>query len=107
MALIVAKTAQNSRLDNFWLWAVSPLSWPLGVRRAFLITLPLSLPLYLLLLVTMVVVMLIRAIVAPIAEFWNAPPEKLRSSYYYGYERRQKRRRLTDQRKREELPLDD
>ena len=107
MASLVAKTARNSRLGVLWLRTVSPLSWPLGLRRAFLITAPLSFPLYLLLLAAMLALILVRAVVEPIAAFWSAPPEKLRSDYYYGYERRRKRRRLTDLEVQDELPLDD
>ena len=82
MASSVAKAARNSRLGEFWLRAVTPLSWPLGLRRAFLIILPLSVPAYLLVLATLLVAMLVRAIIEPVAEFWSAQPEKLRNDYY-------------------------
>lgn len=107
MAGPVVKTARTSRLGNFWLRAISPLSWPLGLRRVFLIALPLSFPLYLLLLAALLVLLVMRAIVDPVVEFWSAPPEKLRNDYYYSYERRRKRRRQTDLEIQDELPLDD
>ena len=107
MARSVANSTKRSVLGNVWLWAISPLSWPLGLRRAFLITLPLSVPLHLLLLAVLLVMILVRAILVPIAEFWNAPPEKLQNNNYYNYDRRRKRRRQTDQDVQDELPLDD
>lgn len=50
-----------------------PLYWPRNVRRAFILLLPLTLPLWLLLLASGIVASALRACWRPICYFWNEP----------------------------------
>ena len=100
----MAGSAQKNGLGYWWMLLLSPLSWTIGMRRLFLLTLPLSVPLYIAALLIMFVVMVAVAISVPIIAFWNAPQERLRSSgYNYGTEKKRRSRRKNDD--QDDLPM--
>ena len=95
----MAGSARTKELGQWWLRLLSPLSWPIAIRRLFLLTLPISVPLYVAAVVVLFVVMLALATAEPIIQFWSAPQQRLGSGYGYGYgseKRRRKRRRDDD-----------
>ena len=68
--------------------ALSPFSWPTGIRRLFVLTFPVALPSWLLLVVVLSTVIYLRDVIRPIVNFWNAPPKRRRYSYSpYGVRR--------------------
>ena len=85
----------SAKLDQIWLRIITPLSWPLVMRRLFLLTLPISAPLYLLVIFAMIAVMALWLIWMQLSAFWNAPRRRVRSGYY-AYETRRRRRSHTN-----------
>ena len=75
----------TKRLDRVAARLRSPRAWRVRTRRLFLLTLPLSLPLWLLALVALGAVFAARAVFRPVVTFWNAPPKRGRYNYYGGY----------------------
>ena len=74
--------------DKFDLYArrlPRPKTWSIAARRAFVLTLPVSVPVWLLAMAGIVVGKVSLGAVRPLASFWNAPPEKLPRSRYYSY----------------------
>ena len=93
-------------LGDLWLRVVTPLSWSVWLRRLFVITLPVSAPIYLVIIIGLLALLLIAAITGPIAEFWSAPQQRVRSGgYSYAYSQRRRRRR-NDSAQQNQLPLD-
>ena len=81
-------------LDRLWLQARSPSAWPVALRRAFLLALPLSVPLTLLAMLALAAALVGRDLVRPLSTFWNAPPRRISGNGTYSYrdyERRRKR----------------
>ena len=103
----------KTTLGDLWLRVISPMSWSVWLRRLFLIILPVSAPIYLVIIIGLLVLLLIAAVTGPIAEFWNAPQQRLRGGYYgYEYSQRRRRRRSeidsdSDSDGQNELPLDE
>lgn len=92
--------------DHFSGLLVSPLSWRTGVRRLFLLTLPISVPLWLGLMLFVGVLGLLHLIFRPIAIFWSAPPRPSERNYY-GYELDPKLSRLNRSSKANIVDIDD
>jgi len=63
----------------------SPSSWEIKSRRLFLLTLPVSLPLWLSALVAVGMLACLRKLVKPVVNFWNEPPKHRAGYYGYGY----------------------
>ena len=59
-----------------------PITWPIALRRVFLVSLPIALPVWLISLLIMVAMGALKRIIAPFATFWNAPPKRLRNERY-------------------------
>lgn len=53
----------------------------------FLLTFPISVPLWLLLIVVMAMGIAVAKGVEPLMTFWSAPPQRRRRDSYYGYGR--------------------
>ncbi len=81
----------NMNLDRMKRRLVSPRSWSFRTRRAFLLTLPLSVPLWLASVVVLATVLSVRSFWQPLVTFWNAPPTRNRDPYY-GYVKRKRPR---------------
>jgi hypothetical protein len=81
---------------------LSPVTWKVGTRRAFLLTAPVSVPLWIVLILGFTLLMAVRslwnAIAGPISELWNAPPKRIRTNgvYSYSYGRRPHREEVAD-----------
>ena len=69
---------------------LSPRSWRVGTRRMFVITLPLSVPLWLSAILVVSIFRLSKLIAKPIWAFWNDEPTRISSSYYEYSSRRSK-----------------
>lgn len=63
-------------LSRLW----RPMTWPRWVRRAFVLLLPLALPIWILLNLASVFNDALRAMIGPLATFWNG-----RQRYYHRY----------------------
>lgn len=61
----------------------SPLSWSRRTRRAFLVVLPVSLPLWLMLMVGVAHGKAVVMIGRGLAKFWSAPPRRRSRQHYY------------------------
>jgi uncharacterized BrkB/YihY/UPF0761 family membrane protein len=68
-------------LNRLWRRVVSPRSWSVTLRRAFLLTLPVAIPLWTTLVAGLVIALTVRSVGAPLSSFWNDPPRKYRSLY--------------------------
>jgi hypothetical protein len=81
-----------------WRRSIDPLRWSIWLRRIFLLTLPLSLPLALIWFALLIIAIVVADLWAPISIFWNAPP-KTRSNYsnYRSYHSDHSSRSLADQ----------
>ncbi len=103
----VAAATKLTKVDFFWLRVISPLSWPIWMRRLFLITLPLSVPIALLIMAVLLIAMLCIRIFEPISQFWTAPQRRVRTGDYYSYHFDEKRRqdRIDAAAEQDELPL--
>ncbi|MFM5929383.1 MAG: hypothetical protein ACKOPQ_00570 [Novosphingobium sp.] len=89
----MAAATKNSRFDYYWLRAITPLSWPLWLRRGFLVSFPFALPLYVILLILLMFCVIAVRISEPVKEFWHAPQKKVRSNLYYSYEYEERRKK--------------
>ena len=69
---------------------LSPRSWRVGTRRMFVITLPLSVPLWLSAILIVSVLRVFKLIAKPVLAFWNDEPTRISSSYYEYSSRRSK-----------------
>lgn len=67
---------------------LAPSSWRVRTRRVFVLTFPLSVPLWLGAIVGVGVLRVARFAGGPVTAFWNDPPKRL-SSGSYGYSPRQ------------------
>jgi hypothetical protein len=83
----------KTRLDLLANLAISPRSWPTRIRQAFLLTLPVSLPLWLAFVVLLGALFPARKLGKVVSHFWSAPPRPPRAGYY-GYGRRGKHQSL-------------
>ena len=102
----MAGSERKNNLGYWWLRLLSPLSWPIAIRRVILITLPISVLLYVAAVIIMFVVMLAVAIAVPIIAFWSAPQQRLRAGYAYGYGAEKKRRwRKSDAEEHDDQPM--
>lgn len=63
---------------------LSPLSWRTRTRRLFLLTFPISVPVWCALSILVLLGRGFHILVQPIVYFWTAPPKKRRRAYY-GY----------------------
>ncbi|MFM5907529.1 MAG: hypothetical protein ACKOPO_08090 [Novosphingobium sp.] len=90
----MATSTKSVKIDYYWLRAITPLSWPLWLRRGFMVGFPIALPIYVIVLVALMLCVFAVRLSEPVAEFWHAPQKKVRSNYYYSYEyeARQKRK---------------
>jgi len=79
----------------------SPTSWKVGTRRVFVMTAPVSVPLWLLMLLGANLALGARDAWTPIAAFWSAPPKRLTSNYYDYHSRGRRSDKVI------ELPLPD
>ncbi|MEO7247009.1 MAG: hypothetical protein ABIW31_01025 [Novosphingobium sp.] len=89
----MAAALRSKSLGYWWLRLLSPLSWSIAMRRLFLVTLPISIPVYVAVVIIMFVIMVVVAAAVPIIEFWSAPQQRLGSGYGYGYGKEKKRRK--------------
>ena len=69
---------------------LSPKSWRVGTRRMFVVTLPLSVPLWLGAILFVSVLRVSTLIAKPVLAFWNDEPTRISSSYYEYSSRRSK-----------------
>jgi hypothetical protein len=72
----------KSKLGRLSARLFSPLSWRTGTRRTFLLTLPISLPVWIVLCILMVVARGLAMLAQPIVYFWTAPPKRRKHGYY-------------------------
>jgi hypothetical protein len=74
----------------FRLWR--PMSWPRRIRRAFLLLLPLALPIWALLNLASVSGAFLRALGRLMGKYWNGPQRRYRRyGSYYGHVRDRRR----------------
>ncbi len=102
----MAGSDRKKNLGYWWLRLLSPLTWPIAIRRVILITLPISVLLYVAAVIIMFAVMLLVAISLPIIAFWSTPQQRLRAGYGYGAEKKRRRRRRDGYVDQDELSLD-
>ena len=72
----------KSKLGRLSARLFSPLSWRTGTRRAFLLTLPISLPVWIVLCILMVGAQGLALLAQPIVYFWMTPPKRRHRGYY-------------------------
>ncbi len=63
----------------------APSSWRIGVRRVFVLTLPVAVAVWVLLVLGVALVLMARGLWEPISAFWNDPPQRLNASNYNKY----------------------
>lgn len=64
---------------------ISPYSWKIRHRRLFLLTMPVSIPLWLGAFAALAIIVCAQKLAAPLGTFWSAPPKRIRSFETYGY----------------------
>ena len=69
-------------VDRVAVSLLSPRSWRVGTRRMFVITLPLSVPLWLSAILIVSLLRVSMLIAKPVLAFWNDEPTRISSSYY-------------------------
>jgi len=67
--------------ERLWPRLGSPRAWRRSTRQIFLLSLPVSLPLWLAAIIIRSVLILLGVAVLSLREFWSAPPKR-RVSYY-------------------------
>ena len=69
----------------------APSSWRIGLRRGFVVTFPISIPLWAVTVLGLGLLVGIREAFEPLAGFWSDPPKRLPNSNYQSYGSRSNR----------------
>jgi len=69
-------------LDRSIARTFSPRSWRRRTRRLFLLTLPISVPLWFALVAALGIGICLRDLTGPLVKFWNAPPKRMGGDPY-------------------------
>ena len=77
----------STQSKNYGKRLLRPKTWSVKARRAFVLTLPISVPVWLLAMVGIGIGKATQELFTPLANFWSAPPEKLRNYGNYSYSR--------------------
>lgn len=82
--------SMNWNVDRAGVSLLSPKSWRVRTRRVFVITVPLSVPLWLSAILIISIFRVSKLIAKPILAFWNDEPTRISSGYYEYSSRRSK-----------------